>query len=171
VLEGGKGSLFGLAVDGTAQRYAIDVVELDGLGFRASALWPTDPRDFVVYGRPVTAPCDGRVLAAEDDHPDLPPSQDDSSAPLGNFVAIGCPDATVVLSQLQRGSIKTPKNVTVHVGEPLASVGASGRGGEARLRMFALRGQESAPARIASQAEGIPFVLGESALIRGDRLP
>ncbi|MFO0672944.1 MAG: hypothetical protein U0235_25570 [Polyangiaceae bacterium] len=171
VLEGGTGSFFGLAVDGSAQRYGLDLVKVDALGFRASSLWPTDPRAFAVFDEPVSAPCDGTVLAAEDDRPDLPPSQTDSITPLGNFAAIGCPDVTVVLAQLRRGSLKTPKNTSVRVGEAVASVGASGSGGEARLRIFAVRGQVSTPEKLASLGEGIPVVFGDGPLARGDRVP
>jgi hypothetical protein len=173
VLEGGGGAFFGLAVDGSSQRFGVDLAKIDAFGFRADTPWPTAPEGFVIFDDAVSAPCDGKILAAEDDKPDLPPSQGDSLTPLGNFVAIGCPDATVVFAHLRRGSLVAPKNVSVHVGDAVARVGASGRGGEAKLRMFALRGAESSPDRIASQAEGIPIafgVFGDGALVRGDRL-
>lgn len=171
VLEGGAGAGFGLGVDGSAQRYGIDFAKLDALGFRVGSLWPTDPREFNIFGEPVSAPCDGNVLAAEDDRPDLPPSQTDSITPLGNFVAIGCPEVTVVLSQLRRGSLKAPKNIGVRTGEVIAAVGGSGSGGEARLRIFAVRGQVSTPDKLAALGEGVPIAFAEGPVARGDRIP
>lgn len=167
VLGGGEG-LLGIEPHGISERYAIDLVKVDGAGFRASTLWPTAPEEFFAFDEPVSAPCDGNVLAAEDDRPDLPPSQSDSTSPLGNFVAIGCPEATVVLAHLKRGTITAPKNSGVRVGEPVARIGASGHAGQAKLRIYAVKGAESTLGRLVSQATPVAISFGEGALVRGD---
>ncbi len=169
VAAGGAGS-FGVDVDGAAQRLAIDLVKVDALGFRSRTLWPTAPEDFNAFDEPIYAPCDGTVLASEDDRPDLPPTQSDGAQPLGNFVAIGCTEATIVMTHLRRASIKAPHNSSVRVGELVARVGASGRAGEAKLRIYALRGRESQPARIVAHGAPVALNLGEGVLVRGDRV-
>lgn len=169
VAAGGAGS-FGVDVDGAAQRLAIDLVKLNAFGFRSGSLWPTAPEDFNAFDEPIYAPCDGTVLASEDDRPDLPPTQSDGAQPLGNFVAIGCTEATIVMTHLRRASIKAPHNSSVRVGELVARVGASGRAGEAKLRIYALRGRESQPARIVAHGTPVALNLGEGVLVRGDRV-
>lgn len=169
VTEGGHGVLFPAAMHNPAQRFAVEFVKLDGFGFSKSSLWPVDPDAFEIWSDLVTAPCDGKVLAAEDERADMPTTVD-SSALLGNFVALGCPDATVVFASLQHGSLKVGTASTVRVGEPLARVGASAPGGEAKLRVYAVRGQESSPDRLMGQGEGVPLEFGSGALVRGDRV-
>src|SRR5262249_39410431 len=137
---------------------------------RASSVWPLAPESFEIWNDVVTAPCDGLVLAMEGERPDFAPGQTDSVSPLGNFVAIGCPETTVVLAHLRRGSIKVPRNGSVRSGEELARVGASGDAGQAKLRIYAIKGHENAIARLLAQGTPVPLSFGEGAVARGDRI-
>ncbi len=72
------------------QRYALDLIELNGLGVRAAGLSPDDLNDYTVFGTRVVAPCDGEVVFVEDGLPDRPLMDPDLQNPLGNHVVIFC---------------------------------------------------------------------------------
>ncbi|WP_091136528.1 hypothetical protein [Microvirga guangxiensis] len=51
------------------QRHAVDLIQVDRLGFRTAGgalglLQPTGPEAYLIFGKPVLAPCSGRVEAA-----------------------------------------------------------------------------------------------------------
>ena len=59
------------------QSYGVDLVRIDFLGLRARGLLPADPAAYRTFDEPVLAPCAGRVVAAVDGFPDMPPPQVD----------------------------------------------------------------------------------------------
>ena len=93
-----------------AQRYALDLVTLDGWGRRAAGVYPLRLEAYRVYGAPVLSPCDCRVVGAEDGHPDLPPGRMDRERIAGNHLVLalsrGGRDYLVVLAHPRRGSVK-----------------------------------------------------------------
>lgn len=167
---GGGGGLLGIDAHGGAQLHGVDIVRVDRAGFRKASLFPSSSSEFFIFDDVVTAPCDGNIVALEDDREDLPPTRADSVSPLGNYIAIACPDITVVLAHLKRASLAVPRNTGVRVGDALARVGASGHAGQAKLRIYAVKGQEQIVARLIGQATPVPITFGEGPLVRGDRV-
>lgn len=86
-----------------AQRFALDVVRLNTLGFRAAGLQPGDHDRYFIFGLPVVSPCDGRVVAAHYGDSDEGARAASPQHPAGNFVAIRCQGVEVFLAHLQKG--------------------------------------------------------------------
>jgi len=86
------------------------------------------------------SPCDGVVVAARDDLPDLFPSEVDPENPFGNHVAIQCEDATVYLAHLLKGSVTVETGQKVRAGKILGRVGNSGNTTEPHLHVHAETG-------------------------------
>lgn len=121
------------------QSYGVDLVRIDRVGLRARGLLPNDPSAFLIFGDPVVAPCAGRVVAAVDGAPDMPPPQPDRSHMAGNYVMLDCDGAWVLVGHLQRDSVAVRKGDTAPIGVALGRVGNSGNTGEPHLHIHAQR--------------------------------
>jgi hypothetical protein len=161
--NGGTTAVLNPHVRVRSQRYALDIVQLDALGRRASGLYPPDRARYRIYGRTVHAPCTGTVTEAVDGLPDLEPPATDPRHPAGNFVALDCGAATVVLAHLMRGSVQVRTDDSVLVGQPLGRVGNSGNTTEPHLHVHAVRGRPADPVR---QGEGVPIAFDQRVLVR-----
>ena len=130
--------------------YAIDLVPVDSSGRSGGIGWRTvlateDPRRFVGWGRPVTAPIGGRVVLVHDGEPDGPVRRSPVAylgfaltqatrvrrgvgGVAGNCVVIetrpGGP--FVLLAHLRQGSVGVKPGQTVTVGEAIGACGNSG---------------------------------------------
>src|SRR5262249_18526151 len=120
-----------------SQRYALDVVRLNGAGVRARCLYPRDLERYASWGAEVVSPCDGVVTAAVDGFPDLPPPERDPKHRAGNHVVIECGDATIYLVHLMRGSLIVRAGDRVRPGQSLGRVGNSGNTTEPHLHIHA----------------------------------
>lgn len=140
------------------QAYALDVVALDGLGLRARGLFPRSLERYAIFGRPVYAPCGGRVVAAEGGLPDRTPGEIDADRPAGNFVRIDCGGFEVLLAHLEQGSLAVSVGQEIAAGDPLGRVGNSGRSLEPHLHLHAERG-----------GEPLPLLVDGRFLVRGSR--
>ncbi len=121
------------------QSYAVDIVKLDALGFRARGFWPADLHRYHIFGEPVYAPCDGEVIRAENQLPDLSPPLSDREHPAGNHIYLNCPDAAILLAHLMHGSLAVASGDRVCAGRYLARVGNSGYSTEPHLHVHAQR--------------------------------
>lgn len=146
-----------------SQRYALDIVQLNAFGSRARGLYPTDLQRYVIYGRTVHAPCSGTVARVVDGLPDLTPPGRDRQNPAGNFVAIACGSATVLLAHLRPGSVRVRVGDRVTVGEPVGRVGNSGNTTEPHLHIHAVRGRPTDPVRAG---ESVPLAFDGRLLVR-----
>lgn len=164
-----------------AQRYAIDVVQLGGVGVRARGLWPEDVTAYRIWGAMVYAPCDGRVVAMESQLEDQPVPQTDPSNPAGNHVAIHCEesDVTMVLAHLQEGLAWDPDDAgelqiglgtEVRSGDPVGRVGNSGNTTEPHLHVHAVEGRVTEPRQLLSEARSVPMEFDARFLTRTDRV-
>jgi hypothetical protein len=122
-----------------AQRYALDVLQLNRLGLRARGLYPHDLDRYVIFEQPVLSPCDGEVISAVDELPDLQPPQSDREHVAGNHVVIACKGVEVLLAHLQRGSLQVERGMVVQSGTPVARVGNSGNTSEPHLHVHAVQ--------------------------------
>lgn len=147
------------------QAHAIDVLALDRVGLRARGLRPSDPAAYAIFGKPVVAPCAGRVIAARDDLPDLPPPQADRENLAGNHVLLACAGFDLLLAHLQRGSLAVAVGDRVAAGDRIGRVGNSGGTSEPHLHVHAQSGPRR---RGLMDAEPIPIAIHGRFLVRND---
>jgi hypothetical protein len=153
VAHGGDSSLVNHHNTHRAQRYALDIVQLNRYGARAWGLFPSDLDRFVISGASVHSPCDGTIVEAVDGLPDLIPPARDREHPAGNHVVIECGDVRVELAHLQNGSARPPGTIVV-TGDLVGRVGNSGNTSEPHLHMHAIRAGTA-----SENGEGVPMLL------------
>ena len=141
----------------TAQRFAIDWEQLDEQG-RIYVGDPKKPESYVIYGRPVHAVADARVIAAVDRLPDSPPGALPANIPLedadGNHVVLDLGDGRFALcAHLAPGSVAVRMGERVRRGDVLGRVGTSGNSSEPHLHFQVTDG----PSTFASN--GLPYLL------------
>ena len=149
------------------QSYGVDLVRINRVGLRVPGLLPADPAAYFIYGDPVVAPCQGRVVFAEDGAVDMPPPHADRAHMVGNHVILECGSVWIVLGHLQRGSVAVHAGQVIDPGHVLGRVGNSGNTGEPHLHVHAQRpGSAIAPL----SGEPVPIRLGGRYLVRNDRV-
>jgi len=152
-----------------AQRYALDILGLDGAS-RADGLYPDALTAYAIWGRPVIAPCAGRVVAVESGLPDIAPGlpagkREDAA---GNHVVLRCGAHHVILAHLQRGSVAVEPGVDVAVGQRLGVAGNSGNTSEPHLHIHALAANAGDRDELLWKGSGVPITFGGRFLVRGD---
>lgn len=108
------------------RRWGIDFVVTDqGKSHRGLGL---APKDFLVYGRDVLSPADGKVVRLQTGVAESKPGMYDSRVPaLGNFVVLQVAEGEFLfVSHLLDGSIPVREGDAVRAGAPLGKVGHSG---------------------------------------------
>jgi len=149
---------------GSAQ--AVDFVALDALGLTANGFMPDDPKEHLVFGREVTAPCEGEVVHAEDGHPDRAVGEPDRDSFAGNHAILRCGGVDVVLAHFTPGSLAVKEGERVRTGTFLARVGNSGASDAPHLHVHAQK-----PGGPLSPMSGEPVAVrfGGRYLVRSDR--
>lgn len=127
------------------QAHGVDLVEVNDWGFRAYGLMPRDLEKYVIFGRTVRAPCDGRVVEIEGELPDLPPPQHDADNPNGNQVWIAGDGFEVLLAHLKNGSLVVEAGEEVEAGDVVGEIGNSGRTTEPHLHIHVQRSARQGP--------------------------
>lgn len=147
------------------QSFGVDIVALDRFGLRASGWRPSDPSAYVIFGRRVLAPCDGVVVAAETDAPDMRVPDVDRERMLGNHVVLRCGEFDVAMAHLKHGSVSVARGERVRTGTVLGRVGNSGNSDEPHLHLHAQRhGSPDAPVA----AEPVPVLVAGRVPVRND---
>lgn len=144
VVHGGSTSPSNVHYAEVKQRYAVDLVKVNAMGYRASGLYPADLTRYAIYGVPVLSPCSGTVIDVVDGHRDEPRGLMDTKNPLGNHVVIRCGDLDVTLAQLQPG-VLVKKGAAIATGAVIGKAGNSGSTTEPHLHVHAERNGEPAP--------------------------
>jgi len=149
------------------QSFGVDLVRVNVAGFRTRGWMPADPAAYAIFGTSVRAPCGGRVVAAFDGAPDMPPPEADRAHLAGNHVILDCAGTWVVLAHLQRGSVAVRTGQAVAVLAPLGRVGNSGNTSEPHLHVHAQR-----PGTAGEPLSGEPVAirLDGQYLVRNDRV-
>jgi hypothetical protein len=119
------------------QSYAVDFVALRPIGITSNGFVPADPKRYAIFDRPVRAPCAGAIVAMRNIQPDLNVPDFDKQIMEGNYVALRCKGADVMMAHLKRGSIAVRLGQQVTVGDTIAAVGNSGHSGEPHLHINA----------------------------------
>jgi hypothetical protein len=144
--------------DYRGQSYGIDIVEVNALGMRARGIAPRDPREYIIFGESVYAPCSGTVLRAENGFDDMPPLQPDRDHLAGNHVFLDCSGRRVLLAHLQKGTVRVHPGDRLATGTLLGQAGNSGNTGEPHLHVHAQR-----------PSKGAAFLSGDPLPIRFDK--
>lgn len=151
VAQGGSTRPVNRHAKSQAQRYAVDLVQLGGLGMRADGIYPVALRKYAIFGSEVVSPCDGLVVAAVDDLPDNIPPVRDFHNPEGNHVAIQFEGGTVYLCHLMKGSVTVDVGKRVKTGRVIGRVGSSGESAEPHLHIHAQQGERGIALRFAGR--------------------
>ena len=145
------------------QRYAMDIVQVGALGFRAAGMSPVTLEEYRIFGAEILAPCEGEVLTMENGLPNQKPLDPDTSRLMGNHVVLLCRGYSVVLAHMQPGSVTVRVGETVKVGQLLGRVGNSGSTMEPHLHVHAVEGRQVDGRGIAA-----PVLVDGAFLIKGD---
>ena len=150
------------------QKYALDIVGYNLLGMRHSFSAADHGLEaYAIFGHPLYAPCDGRVLVTVDGLEDLPIGSTDRDNLAGNHVVIECKGVEVVLAHLRKGSVRVSAGQEVSTETVLGEVGNSGNTSEPHLHLHAERG---GPRGIILDGEPVPMLIDGRFLVRGDTL-
>lgn len=145
--------------------YGVDLIEIDRWGVRASGIMPANPASYLIFGKPVLAPCAGQVILAEGDRADLQVPDLDEGHPAGNHVLLRCDGIDILLGHFRRGSLRVAAGDFLVVGEQIAEVGNSGESSEPHLHIHAqMPGRPNAP----FGADPVALLLDGRFLVRGD---
>lgn len=140
------------------QSLGVDIVKLDGAGLRARGILPSDPRQYAICGQPLYAPCEGRVIRAEDGAPEMPPPRADRVHMAGNHVILECGEAWILLGHMQKGTVRVHQGEKVAIGDMLGRVGNNGSTGEPHLHIHA---QQRGTADQPLSGDPLPLRFGE----------
>jgi len=165
IAQGGASKVVNAHARNASQRYAVDIVKVGPMGTRAQGIYPIALKKYEIFGQQLVSPCDGVVVAARDDLPDLFPSEMDPQNPFGNHVAIQCEDATVYLAHLMKGSVTVEAGQRVRAGKILGRVGNSGNTTEPHLHVHAETGTYTGE---LSGQPAIRIRFGKRFLVRND---
>jgi hypothetical protein len=165
--QGGNSPLINYHNTHATQRYAMDILELNDIGTRAAALYSADLDRYVIFGHPVSSPCDGIIVASVDGLADNPPPQRDRANPTGNHVVVACHGVRVFLAHLRRGSVSVRPGTSVASGDVVGRVGNSGNTSEPHLHVHAVRGGS---ADTAGAGTPVPILVDGSFAVRNSIL-
>jgi len=141
ILQGGNSSLMNHHFSIQAQRYALDILQLNELGSRSHKLFPKELDDFNIYGAVIYSPCNGIVIQMKDQFEDQQPGITDPNNPAGNYLVIQTEhEQTILLAHLLKGSVLVSEGSKITRGQPLAQVGNSGNTSEPHLHIHCLSG-------------------------------
>lgn len=90
------------------QQYAIDILELNKAGVRATGLTPSDLEAYEIYNASFYSPYTGEVIQAVDQYEDIPPleSPKEVKEAKGNHVILTCENTEVILAHMKPGTVQ-----------------------------------------------------------------
>jgi hypothetical protein len=117
--------------------FAVDIVKLNRIGFRACGFYPKALTQYFIFGEIVYSPVEGTVVKSVDGLPDMVPPDQDRRNPAGNYVVIKHPTTGtfIFLVHLQRNSVLVSEGEAVHGGQPIGRIGNSGVSTEPHLHI------------------------------------
>ena len=161
--QGGSASSINNHFEDRSQRFALDIVALNGFGARADGLMPEDLADYVIFDREVKSPCTGVAISTHDGVEDNRISQTNTQEPAGNHIVLACGTARILLAHLRKGSLAVEGGAIVTEGQTLGRVGNSGNSTEPHLHIHAYLGGTLD----YSAGEGVPMTFDRRFLVRG----
>lgn len=149
------------------QSHAVDIVAIDRIGLPAAGFSPPEPERYRIFGHSVHAPCDGVVVQAANNFPDMRVPVMDSANMVGNHVLLRCARADILMAHFRRGSLRVRAGDRVRTGSNIAEAGNSGNSGTPHLHIHA---QEPGPPGAPFSGRPLPMRFEGRYLTRGDRL-
>ncbi|RSL33923.1 M23 family metallopeptidase [Salibacterium salarium] len=140
-----------------AQKYAVDLVELNTIGARASGIYPKNLDAYHIYGESLYSPCTGKVGASRNNLSDLTPPETNAGQPKGMQIDCESQDVQVLVAHMQEESVAVEEGDSVQQGDPIGVVGNSGNTTEPHLHIHAVR-----------DGEGVPMQFNGRFLVRND---
>jgi len=167
IVHGGSDVIVNHHYNVSAQRYALDIIQLNNVGLNRNKAVPKILDDFNIYRTKVYSPCNGIVIEAVNQYPDLQLGLTDSEHLAGNYVLVAKEETNVLvlLAHLKKDSIKVKAGDFVKTGQQLGEVGNSGNTSEPHLHIHALVNQSG---DILFSGQGIPMKFNGRFLIRND---
>ena len=151
-----------------AQKFALDIVALNSLGFRCKGFYPKKLNSYVIFGEAVFAPVNGMIVKVIDGLPDLIPPERNRTHIAGNHVVIHVDkNKYLIIAHLKKDSIVVNEGAYVFQGRMIAKVGNSGNTTEPHLHIHCVQTTEADYFR---QGKGIPMVYKDRFLVRNDVL-
>lgn len=147
------------------QMLGVDFHPLNNFLSTKSSVFGNQNEDFVGFGKIVTSPCEGIVLAIRNDVPDNPPGEFLPDIPgSGNRVLLMCGDVKISMYHFQKGSVKVSIGDQVQIGDPLGNIGNSGFTSDPHLHIHASVEDVS----VSGGQRGIPMIFKGQFLVRND---
>jgi hypothetical protein len=160
--QGGNSLFLNQHNENTAQKFALDILELNPIGLRATGIYPSDVSKYEIYGETIHSPCDGEVIDTVNDLPDNIPPERDPDHLAGNHIVIACKGVKVLLAHLQNDSLLVEEGMHVTRNQPLGLVGNSGNTTEPHLHIHAVENDSQG----VLEGEGIPIQFEGQFLVR-----
>lgn len=103
--QGGNNFLINAHKTNAAQKFALDIVELNSLGLRVQGIYPSELDRYEIFGETIYRPCDGEVVEPVNNLPDNIPPHTDRKHLAGNHVVITCRNVKVLLAHMMNDSL------------------------------------------------------------------
>jgi hypothetical protein len=161
--QGGNSSLVNHHYESQAQRFALDIVKLNGWGIRARGLYPSELNRYEIFDDELYSPCDGKVVKITDELPDNIPPHTDSINLAGNHIVIKTDKYLVLLAHMKINSIAVREGESLKKGQSIGKVGNSGNTSEPHLHIHAVQGEEIED---VLKGIGVPIVFDNRFLVR-----
>ena len=120
-------------------QFAVDVEKLSVWGTNAEEIFPKELGSYPIYSEAVYSPCAGKVIALNNEEPDLIPPQNNWVNWNGNKVVIKHGGILVTVSHLMNKSIRVKIGDLVKAGELIGRIGNSGLSNRPHLHIYASR--------------------------------
>jgi hypothetical protein len=108
--------------EGETMLFAVDIMEIEALGWPSQGILPADFRSYTIFEELVYSPCFGTVVFVKDDLPEIKPLAPGNDS-LGNRVVIQCEEFYITLANLRRGSAAVEVGEQISIQRIVARVG------------------------------------------------
>lgn len=170
IVHGGGNELLNHHFSVSAQKFALDIVQINASGFSSQGWMSNELNDYVIFGAPLYSPCEGTVIAVSDTYLDVPPFVMNPDDLAGNYIAIAMKnsDIVVLLAHLQQGSLQVKLGDLVTPGQQIAKVGNSGHTSEPHLHIQATvrKSHEFDMDEMLFDGRGVPITFDGRFLVR-----
>jgi len=172
IIQGGNSEVINHHYSFSAQKYALDIIQLNSYGFRSKKMLPTVLEDYTIYDSLVYSPCDCIVIKLNDQFEDLIPGQVDIENPQGNHVVIKEINSNkfILLAHLKKNSVMVHEGESLKNGQLIARVGNSGNTTEPHLHIHCVEINEDnfSERELLYSGKGIPMLYDGKFLVRND---